>query len=59
MLNTSVPIQSLREDLVRAMQHNDIDRVRKIQRHIHAVRQRETNYKSWGNVKGEGVDKHE
>lgn len=43
LVNTSAPIRSLREELMRASRGGDIDRVKKIQAHIHAVRQEETN----------------
>ena len=43
LAHTSAPIQSLREELVRATKGGDIDRIRKRQAHIHAIRQGETN----------------
>lgn len=53
ILNTSVPVQSLRLDLVRAIRSGDINRVRYIQNHIHNIRMNETNGRSYGNQKGE------
>lgn len=59
MIHASAPIQSLREELVKAVSIGDKDRIGKIQRHIHAVRMEETNGHSFGNVKAEGVDRYE
>ena len=43
IINTSAPIQSLREELTLAARGGDVDRIRKIQAHIHRIRQEETN----------------
>lgn len=59
MINVSAPIRSLREELVGAIRVGDARAVRRISQHINNVKQRETNYKSWGNVRGEEIDKHD
>ena len=43
IINTSAPLQSLREELINAARGGDVDRLRKVQAHIHRVRQEETN----------------
>jgi hypothetical protein len=43
LVNTSAPIQSLREELINATRGGDVPRIRKIQEHIHAIRMQETN----------------
>ena len=43
LAHTSAPIRSLRERLVNATRAGDVAEIRKIQAHIHAVRQQETN----------------
>lgn len=43
LVRTSAPIQSLREELMKAARGGDVLRMRKIQEHIHRVRQEETN----------------
>jgi hypothetical protein len=40
--HTSAPIRSLREELVRATRGGDVDRIRKLQHHIQAIRHEET-----------------
>lgn len=43
IVHTSAPIRSLREELIKATRGGDVPRIRKIQAHIHAIRQEETN----------------
>jgi hypothetical protein len=59
MIHASAPIKSLREDLVQAVKHGDVPRIKRIQHHINVIRHQETNGQSFGNVKGEGIDKRE
>lgn len=42
IINQSVPLTSLRQRLVNATRAGDVGAIRKIQAHIHAVRQQET-----------------
>lgn len=43
LVNQSVPLTSLRERLINATRAGDVGAIRRIQAHIHAVRQQETN----------------
>jgi hypothetical protein len=45
--HTSAPINSLRERLIKATRGGDVIEIRKIQAHIHAIRQQETNGKEF------------
>lgn len=57
IMGESEPISALREDLVEAVRVGDTRRMHYIRDHIHKVRMDETGGGSWGNVRGEGVDK--
>lgn len=48
----SAPIQSLRDELIRAFRARDMTKVKKIQEHIQYIKMGETYGKSWGSMKG-------
>lgn len=49
----SAPIQSLRNEMIKAFRGRDMARVKKIQEHIQNIRMSETYGHSWGNNRGE------
>jgi hypothetical protein len=53
ILTESAPIQSLRDELIRAFRARDMFRVKAIQHHIQTIKMEESYGKSWGNDRGE------